>query len=68
MLMSLVQCSTVCLRSRLSIFVICVSRGMFLKDINKRFLLSKDEFLTPDNGKLMSVNVLKKGPLKCPQI
>ena len=40
-----------------SIIVIYVSRGMFLKGVDERFLLSKDERLTPDIDEVMAVNV-----------
>ena len=40
-----------------SIIVICVSRAMFLKGMDERFLLFKDECLTPDIDKGMAVNI-----------
>ena len=40
-----------------SIIAICVSGGMFLKGVDERFLLSKDELLTPDIDEVMAVNV-----------
>ena len=40
-----------------SIIVIFVSSGMFLKDVNDRFILSKDERLTPSVDKVMAVYV-----------
>ena len=40
-----------------SILVICVSRGMFLKGVDERFLLSEDERLTPDIDEVMAVSV-----------
>ena len=40
-----------------SIIVIFVSKGMFLEGVDDRFLLSKDERLTPDIDKVMGVYV-----------
>ena len=40
-----------------SIVFIFISRYMFLKGVDNRFLLSKDESLTSDIDKVMAVNV-----------
>ena len=46
------------------IIVICVSRYVFLKRVDERFLPSRDEHLGPNIDKIMASNILGKIPLK----
>ena len=43
-------------------FVVCVCKDIFLKGMGEKLSLSKDERLTPDNGKVMATNVIHQYP------
>ena len=46
------------------IIVICVSRYVFLKCVDERFLLFKDKHIGPNIDKVMVINIFGKIPLK----